>query len=483
MHMKPGHGHISSSVRAMLLWLVRAKQLWPCRRLTGLMTALPRSHAHRRTQGLGSRGHHGLCTHAPVIGVLCGLALLSAGCADAQHSANRRDGVPKPSPAETVALEAAPRPLLTKTPGQDGVPKPSPTETVDLEAAPGPSLAEAFGVATITTLREHGGRLDWSHTLDIIAYDRRGEDGYYDVHLMRPDGSGDVCLTCGKDGLPGRHMGNPAWHPSGKYIVFQAEKAMHRGGSAKALPGYGIDNDLWLIARDGESWYRLTDVPPEMGVLHPHFSHDGAQLLWSEKAGEGGKYGVWVLKVADIAVDEERPRLRNVRIYQPGGSVFRESHGFSTDDHKVIFSGNLEPGQAEYAIDIYTLDLETEEVQRLTHTMDQWDEHAHYSPDGDRIAWMSTMGCNCNPARPMDLRADYWIMNSDGSEQRRLTYFNDPTSTEYTGDRIVAADSSWAPDGTRLAALLIILHDRPKDLFGFTSLAGRIVIIAFDSSQ
>jgi len=74
-------------------------------------------------------------------------------------------------------------------------------------------------------------------------------------------------------------------------------------------------------------------------------------------------------------------------------------------------------------------------------------------------------------------------MNADGSGKTRLTYFNEPGHTEYTGERIVAADSSWSPDGMRLAALLIILDGGLRDLFGFASLGGRIVIIAFDAPQ
>ncbi len=358
-------------------------------------------------------------------------------------------------------------------------------EPLRVQEAVGEKLVEEpkSPVVSITTIKEKGGRLDWSHKLNLIALDRRGEDGYYDVYIMSPDGSDETCLTCDRPGLPTGHMGNPAWHPSGDYIVFQAEKPTHGGRSTKALPGYGIDNDLWLITRDGKHYYQLTDTPPEMGVLHPHFSHDGSKLLWAEKVGEGGEYGVWALKVADFVVDESGPHLANVQTYQPGGKVFHEGHGFSPDDTKIIFSGNLEPGQREFGIDIYTLDLKTQELERLTTTLDQWDEHAHYSPSGNKIVWMSTMGCKCNPSRSLDLRADYWLMNADGSGKTRLTYFNEPGHAEYTGERIVAADSSWSPDGMRLAALLIILDGGLRDLFGFASLGGRIVIIAFDAPQ
>jgi len=74
-------------------------------------------------------------------------------------------------------------------------------------------------------------------------------------------------------------------------------------------------------------------------------------------------------------------------------------------------------------------------------------------------------------------------MNADGSGKTRLTYFNEPGHTEYTGERIVAADSSWGPDGTKLAALLIVLDGDLRELFGFAGLRGRIVMITFDTPQ
>ena len=52
-----------------------------------------------------------------------------------------------------------------------------------------------------------------------------GADGYFDIWTMRPDAAGQRCLTCQAGPLPQRHIGNPAWHPSGAFIVFQAQKA------------------------------------------------------------------------------------------------------------------------------------------------------------------------------------------------------------------------------------------------------------------
>ncbi len=99
------------------------------------------------------------------------------------------------------------------------------------------------------------------------------------------------CLTCNKRGCPQKHNGNPAWHPSGEYIVFTAEK---RGNPEKyreaAIPGTGFNCDLWIMTSDGKKFYQLTNYPvrlPYQAVIHPHFSHDGKKLLWSQRIKKG----------------------------------------------------------------------------------------------------------------------------------------------------------------------------------------------------
>lgn len=73
-------------------------------------------------------------------------------------------------------------------------------------------------VKNIKTFTNQGGRVDWSHNNNLIAFDRKDEDGYYDVWVMKPDGTEQKCLTCDKPQLPNKNIGQPAWHPSGKYI-------------------------------------------------------------------------------------------------------------------------------------------------------------------------------------------------------------------------------------------------------------------------
>lgn len=315
----------------------------------------------------------------------------------------------------------------------------------------GKSHTEITYQAEITVVKEKGGRVDWSCTLNVVAFDKRGVDGFYDVYLMDPDGSHERCLTCD---TTSHHNGNPAWHPSGEWIVFQSvDTALlpvmnPEDINAYTNPGAGWLNNLWVMDNEGSTFYQLTSVGTKGGVLHPHFSHDGTKLLWAERVegDETGSTGEWALKIADFTITENGPVIGNIRSFSPGEQhAFCESHGFSFDDTRILFSGNLQKDQPMYGLDIYELDLETQKLTQLTESFYEWDEHAHYSPDGQTIVWMSSAGYNVNP-----LRADFWLMNADGSHKQQLTFFNESGHPHYRGVT-VAADSTWGPDGTIIA--------------------------------
>lgn len=309
-----------------------------------------------------------------------------------------------------------------------------------------------------STFRAEGGRLDWS-SKGVIAYDKKDKDGYFDIFLARPGSNDDRCLTCDRPELPNRQIGQPAWHPDGVFLAFQAQRGGFRGLPGLtdffANPGAGIANNVWVS--DGTRFWQLTDVPRGYGgVLHPQFSHDGRRLVWAERvAARGGKWGRWALKIADFSVQNGVPRISNTTTLAPGRQQrFYESHGFSKDNRRVLFSGNLD-GQDETGLDIYWVDPRSGDLTNLTSSANIWDEHAHLSPGGGRIVWMSSRDILEGPIDPVEMRGDYWIMDADGANQRRLTYFNQRGHEHYVPGGAVAADFAWSPDGRQIAAYVM----------------------------
>jgi len=73
----------------------------------------------------------------------------------------------------------------------------------------------AYPELGFTVLDNNAKDLDWFHEADLIAYPRRDPlDWYYDVWVIRPDGTDKHCITCSQN-FPQKHNGNVTWHPSG----------------------------------------------------------------------------------------------------------------------------------------------------------------------------------------------------------------------------------------------------------------------------
>ncbi len=310
-------------------------------------------------------------------------------------------------------------------------------------------------IAKISTVRKSGGRVDWSAPNKPVAFDKEVGKNHYEVFTMNPDGSAEQCVTCNNISLAHLSNGNPAWNPNGKWIAFQMVKATAATGASNT-PGIGVQSELWIITPDGTKAVKLvsTDNSPDVGILHPHFSPDGTKLAWSQMYqrsnifGKNQEYGYWQLKVADF-VDGTTPYVTNIKSYAPGGSAFYENHGLSPDNQWLYFTSNMRAKQQHKGLyadnDIYRLNLNTDSLEQLTTI--GYNEHAEISPDGTTIVWMSSRDIKGGGT-------DYWLMNTDGSNKRRLTYFNTPGHSEYSGARVVAADSAWSPDGSKIMVYL-----------------------------
>lgn len=322
-------------------------------------------------------------------------------------------------------------------------------------------------VAEIKTIVEEGGRVDW--TKDIIFFDAPGKDGYYDIWSINIDGSNKQCLTCDKETLTLNHVGNPAIHPAGRYLIFQAVNPdlavlpliLRFGAKQHTSPGAAINNNLWCMDLDNKSVWQLTDVSAGQGALHPHFSKDGKKVIWSQKVklrsrGKRDAWGEWAIKIADFELRDGIPFLTDVKTMTPGNFQCYETHGFSPDGSKITFSAfGFEDDSKTF--DCFMFDLNTDELINLTDSPNEWDEFACISPDGKKVAWVSTCGAKQKRNRKGHVikgkwKLDLWIMNIDGTDKMRLTHFNVAGYPEYDERGIIVADFSWGNNGKTILA-------------------------------
>jgi Tol biopolymer transport system component len=330
-------------------------------------------------------------------------------------------------------------------------------------------------VREVTLFKEDAGRVAWSVQGDWLAFDRpAAQGGNYQLWIMKRDGAFERCLTCEPLELKRENCINPTWHSTGDWIVFQVQSPGRRLGLGPielATADRGLHSELWAIRPDGKTFFQLTRVGERGGaILDPEFSHEGGELLWSERVrSRVGRWGEWVLRVAPFK-GGAGPRVAKPRTLEPGEQrLYVAGSSFTPDDRGVLVAGNLEPGQNENGMDVYRLELESGQVERLTHTARAWDEKATYTVKGDRIVWISASEITLSDGRaaagpagdgglPFELLRDLWIMNADGTDQERLTHFNGSSSRESLGAAIVD-DFAIGPQGDEILAHVIFARE------------------------
>lgn len=324
-------------------------------------------------------------------------------------------------------------------------------------------------VARVRVVTTDGGRLDWGPD-GRLAFDRRHTSGdrrgLYDIYVSELDGAdGAPCLTCDLP-LPPGHRGNPAWHPSGEWILFQVGAKV--GNRLVTHPGAGVANELWAVRPDGTDLreiFSIADPDSFDGSLHPHFDHDGDRITFARFRGlpEAFEVNLLPFDADDPALATPTPVLPDGDARWPRGLY--ETHGFTPDDRHLLFTADL--GE-EDGFDLVIVDPETRDiVDRVTDSPTVWDEHAHFQPGTTRILYSSGEGLGGTGSSALDSRLDWWVREADGAHHR-LTAFNDPdwplrhaervgtgTPIEIGSSTVAAGDGTFSPDGRFFAGVLI----------------------------
>jgi len=315
-----------------------------------------------------------------------------------------------------------------------------------------------------TIVFEAGGRLDWCHAKNRIAFDRGTRSGVAEVWTIDPYGQGEQCLTCDMAGLPKGLRGHPSWHPSCGWLVIQVSNRNAKGGRYEQL-AWGIHHDLWAIAADGSWAEPLVSVGPLGASLAPRLSRDGTRLAWSVRRPTGRRipqktgqrtpgaenpWEGWHLATAKIEIGRGgRPRLGpRVELFRsaPSGG-FYEAEALVGD---TLWFSHTSRG-APYVDDVYQLNLTGGEPVNLTSSPGIWDEHAKPSPGGKLVAFDSSAPFEWRhpPDLASSLRLELFVLDRQGRRFRISGL--DETLAAAGGGRAVAGDFAWGPGGKEIA--------------------------------
>ena len=255
--------------------------------------------------------------------------------------------------------------------------------------------------------------------------------------------------------------------PDGPVVTSQSNPSLH------AIRNNAYYTNLWVTNISGTRWYKLTDFtappgesPGAFGVQNAQWSPNGDQIVFSEPyraPDPSHEQGYRDFYVAGFSVNRSGvPRLTEMTKIDYPGDVFYETQAWSPDGTHVLVQ-TVFPWDNAYAPNIASVD-----VQRgpdfgryidLTNSDDSWNEHAVFSPDGSKIAWISSYAYPDTIAQYGTLpyiqyqsymRNDVFLMDSDGKNVQELTWFNDPSSPEHTAQYADAVYPTWNLAGTEL---------------------------------
>ncbi|CAN5328400.1 hypothetical protein BH09BAC5_BH09BAC5_17320 [soil metagenome] len=336
-----------------------------------------------------------------------------------------------------------------------------------------PEIKTQSPIVTITIWKDSAIGAIYNKATSTVAYGKPDKKGIYKIYLSDTLGNNEKPLTF--PGWPAdRHQWAEEWDPSGKYLFCYIEKTeyvkekIHKRKPVDAIPGYGAYTDLWLVTRDGKQAWKILNLPNtyNSGIIHSAISPDGKLFAWSEriKAPKFGSMnmaaGSYVIKVADYTFDSI-PHFNNVRTFQPGNvDAANELDGISNDNTFITFYSTFESKNL-FATPIYTLNIKTGDIKKLT--TESFSQAGTFTPDGKHIVYMTGADCDIFPLEIQG--ADWYIMNTDGSDKKRLTWMNKKNNPQSVNHYRLAGSISFMSDNTFLGGVMT----HPFGLIGYTA--------------
>jgi Tol biopolymer transport system component len=242
----------------------------------------------------------------------------------------------------------------------------------------------------------------------------------FELFSISPDGSDLKQHTF--DAVPRRANTSGQFSPDGKYVIFGTYK----------YGGYKV-----AIAKSDFSGQRKLTKGPHYTYVGS-WSPDSEQIVYSKVDTKSAPYFQGDLEVFVMRIDG----TRDTNISNTSGAD--SSPKWSPNGERILFSSDRTGNS-----DIYSMDVDGENLKNLTHTPDIDEFGPSWSPDSKQIAFY-TMKKNRG-----DQYIDLCIMNTDGGSKRNLT--NNHTTKRnvfvpyYDGAPPIFYQTTWSPDGKEIA--------------------------------
>lgn len=179
---------------------------------------------------------------------------------------------------------------------------------------------------------------------------------------------------------------------------------------------YGSTSGLWVISPDGSQQLPVNDPNGRYEFLKKQalWTNDNSRRIWVEDDGSGVSVALYMWRY-DIPIN-----WSDARVELLNNSAINYQPALSPDNNAIVFTSQRNDGPlgTNYGDEIFVLYFSEFNSSgyttghRLTNNDWEWDKHPTFSPDSSTIAFWSNRETG---------RAQIWIMNADGSNQRNLS--------------------------------------------------------------
>jgi len=310
----------------------------------------------------------------------------------------------------------------------------------------------------------------WSPDRNHYLVNRKDSDGISQIYVGQREAAAPVCITCtDKPNGPKakKRKMQPHWHPSGRWIVLAVEQENFNApfyATPDLLEGWlqsGLWVDMYATTLDGSSWFKLQDFGPSNkanGFTGVALTPDGRKGVWAQIV-DGNifayTFGKWELIVADFQEVNGIPSFTNPRNITPPNTYWVEPGNFSPNGKDLVLTADQGfPNHAQVqGQDQYILNIFSGQITNLTQSPTIWDEHGVFSPDGEKILFMSSYPYRSDPksSTVLFLKTEFMMMDKDGLNLQQISHFNQPGFAESGYRSSVASNGEWSPDGTTVS--------------------------------
>jgi Tol biopolymer transport system component len=222
--------------------------------------------------------------------------------------------------------------------------------------------------------------------------------GDVEIFVMKPDGTALLQITDNTT-----QDSDPAWSADGQWLAYV------NGGEIF------MRRDIPFVQTR-----RLTTNTASDGA--PTFSPDGTKIVFTSQ--RDGNFEIYVMDTVDSNNDgngDNPTRLTN-------HAAFDFDPAWAPDGSKIAFISDRDAVGVPIH-EIYVMDADGSDPVNLTNNPTASDDSPNWSPDGSKIVF----------TRRQNNNSDIFVMNADGSGQKRLT-------------KKAAFDGmpAWSPDGTKI---------------------------------